>query len=55
MGKAPSKKLCKLATKKYLKEHLGEYLDIVKKPKYVCLKCGRVSRLKKNLCNPEKI
>jgi hypothetical protein len=55
MGKALSKKLCKLTGKKYLKENLDEYRTIIKKAKYVCLKCGRVSKFKKNLCEPEKI
>ena len=55
MGKTTGKKLCKLAGKKYLKDNLAEYLELVKDPRYVCMKCGRLSRRKKNLCEPRKL
>jgi len=57
-GPAPTRtgrKLCKLAGKKFLKKHMDEYLALVRDPKYVCTKCGRLSHYKKNLCKPEKL
>jgi hypothetical protein len=47
------KSLCKLVNKKILKDEPGAYVDLVSKPQFICLKCGRVAKIKKNLCNPE--
>ena len=55
MAKVSGKKLCKITGKKYLRDHLEEYLELVRDPKYVCLKCGRLSKRKKNLCEPRKL
>ena len=54
-AKLKGKSLCKVVGKKYLRTNLDDYRDLVKKAKYICLKCGRVARLKKNLCNPVKL
>ncbi len=50
-----SKKLCKLAKEDYLKEHLKEYVALVKPSKYICKKCGRVGHSEENLCKSKKI
>lgn len=50
-----SKKMCKLVKEDYLEDHLTEYIDIVKKPKYVCKKCGRVADEEDRLCKPKKL
>ena len=58
MGKkdfADDKKLCKLVKDDALDDHLSAYIDLVDKPRFVCSKCGRVAREKKNLCKPEKM
>ncbi len=47
--------LCKLVGKKILKENPAAYIDLVSKPKLVCLNCGRVANSKKNLCKPENM
>ncbi len=50
-----SKKLCKLVKEEYLEDHMDDYLEIIKKPKYVCKKCGRVADSEDRLCKPKKI
>ncbi len=49
------KSLCKLAGKKILKDDPSAYIDLVSKPKFICLNCGRVANSKKNLCKPENM
>lgn len=49
------KKLCKLVSGDYLDENMKAYMAIVKEPKYVCKKCGRVSKDEDLLCKPKKI
>ena len=49
MGKC----LCKLIDKKVLKDDPGAYADLISKPRFVCLKCGRAANHKKRLCDPE--
>jgi hypothetical protein len=44
-----------MAGKKKLKDGLDAYIELVRDPKYICLKCGRVSKYKKCLCNPKKL
>jgi hypothetical protein len=50
-----AKSLCKLVGKKILKEDAPAYIELVSKPKFVCLNCGRVANSKKNLCKPENM
>jgi hypothetical protein len=50
-----AKSLCKLVGKKILKEDPASYIDLVSKPRFVCLNCGRVANSKKNLCKPENM
>ena len=49
------KPFCKLVTKKFLEEHLEEYKEWVREPRYVCRKCGLVARREKDLCKPVPI
>ena len=49
------KSLCKLIEKKALTDHPGAYADLISKPKFVCLKCGRAANHKKSLCDPESL
>ena len=49
------KPFCKLVTKKFLEEHLEEYKEWVREPRYVCRKCGMVARREKDLCKPVPI
>ena len=49
------KPFCKLVTKKFLEEHLEEYKEWVREPRYVCKKCGMVARREKDLCKPVPI
>jgi len=47
--------LCKQVSKKNQINETLSYLKIVSKPKFICLKCGRVAKKKKYLCKAEKI
>jgi len=53
------KKLKKTSFCKWSKEDLKNSFDemygIVGKPKYLCSRCARASRLKGTLCKPEKL
>lgn len=48
------KTLCKLK-KNELHTQIKKIIKIVKKPKFMCEKCARVSNEKKYLCDPKKI
>lgn len=50
----PNHKICKL-DKKEIEENMPAIVDVVSKPKYICQKCARVSKKKKNLCKPKKL
>lgn len=50
-----AKSLCKLVGKKILKKDPVGYIELVSKPRFVCLNCGRVANSKNNLCKPENI
>jgi hypothetical protein len=52
---AIKKSLCELVEEGFLRDQPQDYRKLVKKPKYVCRRCGRVARKKRNLCHPEKI
>lgn len=47
--------LCKLVKKEYMVKHTEEYQQLVKDPRYFCLKCGRAAHDKKSLCRPHKM
>ena len=49
------KPFCKLVDRKFLEEHLEEYKEWVREPRYVCKKCGMVARREKDLCKPVPI
>jgi hypothetical protein len=49
-----AKNLCKWG-KKDLEKNLDEYTEIVKDPRFVCMKCGRVANKKKLLCKPKEL
>jgi len=48
------KTLCK-ESKESVMANIDEILDAVKKPKFICEKCARVSNKKKYLCEPVRI
>lgn len=50
-----SKKLCKLAKDDYLKENFKDYVELVKAPKHICRKCGRVARDEEYLCRAKSL
>jgi hypothetical protein len=47
-------KLSRLGKKK-IEENIAAIAEVVSKPKYICQKCARVSKKKKNLCTPKKL
>ncbi len=47
-------KLCQLG-KKEIDDNFAAIVETVSKPKYICEKCARVSKKKKNLCKPKKL
>lgn len=48
-----AKQLCDL--KKTLKKDLKAYVQLVRQPTHVCVKCGRAANDKKSLCDPVKM
>jgi hypothetical protein len=50
----PDHKFCQLG-KKEIEENFAVIAEVVSKPKYICEKCARVSKKKKNLCKPKKL
>jgi hypothetical protein len=46
------KKLCKWQ-KQEIKDNLPKVIKIAKKPKHVCVKCGRAAKKEKWLCEPK--
>jgi len=40
--------ICEMANK----DKHGEIVSLVKNPHYMCMQCGRVAHLARNLCNP---
>jgi hypothetical protein len=52
---AIKKSLCELVEEGLLRNQPQDYKKLVKKPKYICRRCGRVAHKKRNLCRPEKI
>lgn len=46
-----TKRLCKWKKSEYERE-LDGLKEIVREPRYVCVKCGRAARAKKRLCKP---
>jgi len=55
MAKKGKLKLCKLVKNDYIKTSLKEYLEMIKNPKFVCSKCGRVAVEQKFLCKPVEL
>jgi len=49
-----NKSICSLS-KSDIEKDFKEICEIVKDPKYICLKCGRAANQKSNLCKPEKM
>ena len=47
--------LCYLANFGYQAQDTKEYKELVRNPKYICKRCGRVAANKINLCIPEKL
>jgi len=54
MSKENRKKFCKLS-KDEVKNHFGDYAELVFNPRFVCGNCLRASREKQNLCKPRKM
>lgn len=50
-----AKPLCKLVKNDFLDDELKIYKGLVRKPGYICRKCGRAAGAKKNLCKPEEL
>lgn len=53
--KAFSGKMCNIREKDLKGKKLKAIKKLVATPKFICLKCGRVSSEKSNLCEPDKI
>lgn len=46
--------LCKWK-KSRIEKHFDDFVKIVRNPKFVCMKCGRVANSKKPLCKPKSL
>ena len=60
MGNKKSKelkdmKMCKIAKKELIEDNLECYIKLVKKPEYICKRCGRAAKSEKQLCKPVAI
>ena len=53
MGK--DRTLCEWLDKYDLKKHLEAYRELVRDPRFLCKKCGRVARREAHLCKPENL
>jgi hypothetical protein len=51
---AKTRKMCKWS-RRDLEADFDAFRDMVKKPAYACMRCGRVARVKKALCKPEAL
>lgn len=51
----PDETLCKLVEAGSLSDFPVEYMKLLTPPKFVCIKCGRVARARKNLCEPRSL
>jgi hypothetical protein len=49
------KHLCRSVKDRILENDLNQYLQYIKKPKYVCLTCGRAAKKEEVLCKSFKI
>lgn len=47
-------KLCKWEKQEF-QDNYAKLVKIVKKPQYICIKCGRVSKNKNYICKPLEI
>jgi hypothetical protein len=54
-GKAMGQKTLCDWSKDDRKKAWAEYIELVKKPRFVCDSCGRAANKKKNLCHPHKL
>lgn len=53
--KIDKKKVCKICKGKFVQDNLDKYIEMVKDAEYVCKKCGRVAKDKKNICKPKNM
>lgn len=49
------KRLCKLIKKDILDEDMEAFIKLVKDPRFICRKCGRVANSDELLCKPKKL
>ena len=47
-------RFCKLSPKEF-EDEAQTFVELVAKPKFVCIKCQRVSAERQNLCKPVKL
>ncbi len=47
-------KICHFG-KKEIEDNIAAIAEAVSKPKYICQRCARVAKKKKNLCKPKKL
>ena len=52
---AEKRSLCELEKDGVLADDIKAYKKLVRKGKYVCRRCGRSARKKRNLCRPDKL
>jgi hypothetical protein len=50
-----AKRMCKLAKDNFHIKKPKQFAKLVKKPKFVCNKCGRVADSKDNLCKSTEL
>ncbi len=49
------KTLCDLESNGFIKSNFKEYKELVRNGRVVCKGCGRVARMKANLCEPKRL
>ncbi len=54
-NKLKKQKLCKLASKNFIKDHFEAYTTLIRDSTFVCKKCGRTANAAESLCKAQKI
>jgi len=55
MGDSRDKKMCKLLKKDHIEDDFEFVRSLVRDPKFICKKCGRVANEENRICKPKSL